>query len=402
MNIQKLGIKRLLVDKDVHFLHQLTNSYFTKSYKTIYKLIESYYDSKGKLPAKDDLLALFQNKLSEEKAETFKAIIKSLDKIESDMTADEILKELKKHKLLIEVESRLEDLVKAGENKDIKTLMSTINDLNNKVNNIENNYVPADVKEVEFKNVNLVTLDSCLPTLRNNGINITNLTILGAKSGNGKSLLAIQQALYTYEQGHSVAFLSLELPESLLLMRMYANVNKVSIKEIMANPDKKNIIDKWKETYFNRENKFYIKHRRYTAEEVKSVVRMLAKQGVQLIVIDYLGLIEFDNNYDDWRNLANLVKDLHALSVELGVVILSPTQINIEESKSGSVNITTRNSKELIFSSSLFLVLHANEEEKAEGVSRLIVEKARSAQQMTLMVKNNFEYMAIEDLGIIV
>jgi replicative DNA helicase len=402
MNVQKIAIKHLLLDRNTHFLHQLIDAYFTKSYKTIYKLIESYYDSKGKLPAKDDLLSLFENKLSKEKAETYKAIIKSLDRIESDMTADEILAELKKHKLLVEVENKLEDLVKAGENKDVGTLMNIIGDLNNKINNIENSYVPADVKEVEFKNINLVTLDSCLPTLRDNGINITNLTILGARSGQGKSLLAIQQALYTYEQGHSVAFLSLELPESLLLMRMYANVNKVSIKEIMANPDKKNIIDKWKETYFNRENKFYIKHRRYTATEVKSVVRMLAKQGVQLIVIDYLGLIEFDNNYEDWRNLANLVKDLHALSVELGVVILSPTQINIEESKSGSVNITTRNSKELIFSSSLFLVLHANEEEKQENVSRLIVEKARSAQQMTLMVKNNFEYMAIEDLGIIV
>jgi replicative DNA helicase len=401
MNIQKIAIKQLLVDRNVHFLHQLNSSYFTRSYKTIYNLIESYYDSKGKLPAKDDLISLFESKLSKEKAETYTAIIKSLDKVSSNMTTDEILEELKKHKLLTEVESRLEDLVKAGENKDVGTLMNIIGDLSNKVNNIENGYIPELAQNIDFKNVNLVTLDSCLPTLRDNGINMTNLTILGAKSGNGKSLLAMQQALYTFEQGHSVAFLSLELPESLLLMRMYAHVNKVNIKEIMANPEKKSIIDTWKSTYFDRENKFYIKHKRYTAEEVKSAVRLLAKQGISLIVIDYLGLIEFDNNYDDWRNLANLVKDLHSLSVELGVVILSPTQINVEETKSGGVNITTRNSKELIFSSSLFLVLYASKEEQQENVSRLIVEKARSAQQITLMVKNNFECMAIEDLGII-
>jgi replicative DNA helicase len=402
VSIQKIAIKQLLIDKDTYLLNQLNSSYFTKSYKTIYKVIEEYYDNKNKLPTKIDLISLFENKLSESRAETFKAIIKSLDKINTNMSAEEILKELKKHKLLVEVESKLEDLVKAGENKDVNKLMCTINDLNNKVNNIENDYVPELVQNIEFKNVNLAKVESFLPTLRDNGIDLYGVSIVASPSGHGKSNFVLQQALHTYAvEGKSVGFISLELDNSLLLLRMYSQATNTPFKEIMSNPNKKTIIDEWKAEYFNRENRFYIKYRRYTVEELLATVKLLAKEGVKLIVIDYLNLVSFPNG-EEWKHLSNLVKDLHELAINNGLVILSPSQVNIEESKGGNITAVSRGSKELEFSASVFLVLYANNEEKQENVSRLIIQKSRNSKKLNLMVKTDFTTMQFEDLKIIV
>ena len=98
--------------------------------------------------------------------------------------------------------------------------------------------------------------------------------------------------------------------------------------------------------------------------------------------------------------MANLVKDLHALSVEHNIVILSPTQLNLTKDKKGNIEATTRGSKELNFSSSLFLLIYQNKEEFKEGVARIIVEKARNAKKLTLMTKTDFEHMKFTDLGI--
>jgi replicative DNA helicase len=272
--------------------------------------------------------------------------------------------------------------------------------LNNKVNNIENNYVPSDIKEVEFKNVNLAKVESFLPTLRDNGIDLYGVSVVASPSGHGKSNFVLQQALHTYDvEGKSVGFISLELDESLLLLRMYSQVTNTPFKEIMSNPNKKNIIDNWKIEYFNRDNKFYIKYMRYTVEELLAAVKLLAKEGVKLIVIDYLNLVSFPNG-EEWKHLSNLVKDLHELAINNGLVILSPSQVNIEESKSGNVTAVSRGSKELEFSASVFLVLYANDEEKAEGVSRLIIQKSRNSQKLNLMVKTDFTTMKFKDLGI--
>jgi len=183
-------------------------------------------------------------------------------------------------------------------------------------------------------------------------------------------------------------------------MRMYSQATDTSFREILSNPNKKEIIDEWKSNYFNRDNKFYIKHRRYTTEELKQVIKTLIKQGVKLFVIDYLNLVEFENSKEEWKQLANLVKDLHELAVNNGVVIISPTQIELEESKNGRVQAVTRGSRELLYSSSVFLLLYQDKEEAAENVSRVIVQKARNSTKITCMLENDFQHMKFKDLGI--
>jgi len=403
MNYNKLALKSLLTDNNPYLLQHLTENYFTKSYKTIYRLVNQFYDKHNKLPKSEDLIALFETKLPEDKAATFTAIIKSLDKLQTNLSPEEILEGLKEVKALTEVEENLELLINYAENKDVKNLTNLLNNLSNKLQNTFNDFIPTEASEVEFKNISLASVSNCLPTLSENGVDFYGLSIIGAGSGSGKSILSLQQAIFAYEiEGLNVAFLSLELDESLLLMRMYSQVTNTPFREILSNPNKKEIIDTWKSEYFNRDNKFYIKHRRYTTEELRQVIKTLIKQGVKLFVIDYLNLVEFENNKEEWKQLANLVKDLHELAVNNGVVIISPTQIEIEESKSGRVHAVTRGSKELLYSSSVFLLLYQDKEEAAENVSRVIVQKARNSTKLTCMLENDFQHMKFKDLGITV
>jgi len=397
MNFQKIALKQLLKDRNVQLLNKLTPNLFSGAYKNIVRLFDTYYSKHNKLPTKDDIIALFQSKLPKDKAETYTAIIDSLNKIESELNTDELLSELRYDSVAKSVDSEVAKIVELAENKDLDKLKVVLLDLQNKINKVDDSGVD-DILNVDFKNVNLSYIDNCLDTLRDRGINFTGLSIIGAKSSGGKSLLSLQQALYTYEQGHSVGFLSLELDESLLLTRMYSQINKTNYKELLQNSSKKELIDKWKVKYFDRENKFYIKHKRYTISGLKDTIKDLIDKGVKLIVIDYLNLVAFDSVNDEWKSLANLVKELHQLAIESGVVILSPTQVNLEVSKNGHIQISSRGSQELIYSSSLFLVIYQDKEERAENVSRIIVEKARNAQKITCMVKNDFDTMSFTDL----
>ena len=217
----------------------------------------------------------------------------------------------------------------------------------------------------------------------------------------GKSLFSLQQALYSYkETGVKVGVLSLELPLSQLKARMYSIVNDIPYYEAIK-PENKEKILQWQREYFEP-NSFFIKAIRYNVEEIRKAIDYMLKKGVKLIIIDYLNLVEADNYKEEWKQLADLAKDLHAKSVEHNIVILTPTQVNLSESKKGEVEATTRGSRELEFSSSLFLLIHQNKEEYKEKVARIIIKKARNAKRLTLMVRTEFEKMKFVDTSIIV
>jgi hypothetical protein len=91
------------------------------------------------------------------------------------------------------------------------------------------------------------------------------------------------------------------------------------------------------------------------------------------------------------------------LTQELACVILTPTQVNIQDTKEkdGELKVTTRGSRELEFSATVFLFIYQSKEEYEEGMARIFTIKARNASKKTYVVKTNFAIMAFEDTGMV-
>ena len=399
MNYQKIAIKKIMEDQSLPLLTKLNSNNFNKSYKTIFKMIEAYYDKYNKIPTIDVLKAYADSNFKKEKAEVVNSILTSLNRIEENLTDEEIVEAIKKDTIIRNIDSVSEEFIDALQEKDIDKLLTLTEQIQNSVIQI-NNTLPEDITQTEFKKIGLASVPCYLPTFQREGIDLTGLTIVGGFSGSGKSLFSLQQALYSYEQGHKVGILSLELPIPMLMTRMYSLVNDVEYREVLHNVSKEEI-ENWKKSYF-RPNSFFVKDIRYNTTEIKKAVNYMVKQGVKVIVIDYLNLVEANSNQEEWKQMANLVKDLHALSVEHNIVIISPSQLNINVDKKGNIEATTRGSKELEYSSSVMLLIYQSKEEYEEGVARVIVKKARSAKKITLMTKTEFSKMKFVDLGITV
>ena len=399
MNYQKIAIKKLIENKSFFLLTKLTTNNFIKTNKTIFKMIEAFYDKYNKLPDKDVLISYAKTNFKQEKAEIIEATLNSLNKIKENLEEKELISELKKETIVRQLDNVAENFVDALQEKNVNKILTITEQVQQNLVKIDNK-LPEDITQVEYKKIGLTTIPCFLPTFQKEGIDLAGLTIVGAKSGQGKSVFALQQALYTYKQGYKVGMLSLELPASMLLTRLYSMDTNTPYNETLHKTDKETI-EQWKKETF-KPQRFFIKDVRYNIIEIKKAIQYLIKQGVSLIVIDYLNLLETNSSIEEWKQMANLVKDLHAISIENNIVILSPTQLNLSNDKKGNIDVTTRGSKELIFSSSLFLFIYQSKEEFKENVARIIVEKARSAKKLTLMAKTDFEHMKFIDLGITV
>jgi len=239
-------------------------------------------------------------------------------------------------------------------------------------------------------------------TAKQTGLALSGLTIIGANSGHGKSVFVLNQALYSYHQGNIVSIMSLELGESQLLARLFCQENDYLYSNFLKLPfeKQKELIDDFKNSF--DKNRLFINHFRYDVSKIKQAILKDIRRGAKLIVIDYLNLVKLEGSKEEWKMLAGLIKDLHEIATKYGVVILTPTQIDLEEKKDKTIRATTRGTKELEYSASNFFILYSDYEEYKNNMTRLIVQKSRIGRKITCVLETDFAHMKFKDLGIII
>ena len=221
----------------------------------------------------------------------------------------------------------------------------------------------------------------------------------------GKSVLALQQLLYSYEQGLNCCLLNLELGYDETVARAYSTITNKPFGDIFGNPSPKvgKDIEDWKNSYFNRKNRFFINNVNYNTEEIVHTIEAMHKIGVTVFVLDYIQLVDYTNKAEEWKMIRDLVRTLHRLTQELGVTIITPVQINLADvkEKEGILKITVRGSKELEYSSTVFLFIYQTKEEYKEDMGRIFTIKARNAKKGTYVMQTKFDTMKFEDTGVV-
>jgi hypothetical protein len=186
---------------------------------------------------------------------------------------------------------------------------------------------------------------------------------------------------------------------------MYSQDTGKDFAGIYGNTDPSVIasVNSWKQRYFTSDVEFRIKSVRYSISEIEQTIRNQAAQGIVLFGIDYLQIADLDVSNEEWKQLSNLVRLLHQLTQELQIVIISPVQINFSDTKikDNELQVTIRGSRELEFSSSVFLFIYQTQEEYKENVARVFTIKARNAKKQIYMLQTDFARMSFIDTGVV-
>jgi len=402
MNVEQALLNKIITTKATTVFATLSkDSFILPANKAIFGLIAEYLSEHNKIPNGDVLTNLIETKLPKKDSGVFKTYLNKILDTHTEVTIDELIA-LQQERLEIKAtEQILEPLVDATEQRDSETIKNIVHNLSTKLNS--EHKLPKPVSAIELKEENVAILESFIPTATANKIYLGGVTVISGDSGSGKSTFGLNQIAYSIQHGVKTALINMELSETETLTRLYACIHDIEFAPLYSNiTEARPQINRWKESADYMKN-FSLVSAGYTDIELLETVRAIALGGTKLIVIDYLGLVEISKSTEDWKGLAGLVKALHRLALQLGIVIVTFTQVNINEvsEKDNKIFLTPRGSKELIFSATLFWHIHITEEEADEDMARLFTIKARNAKKRTFILGTNFQNMRFEDTGVV-
>ena len=170
-----------------------------------------------------------------------------------------------------------------------------------------------------------------------NGFLPWQLNIIAWTSSTGKSLIAVNFILKHLVDNRKVAFFSLEMTNKEILQRMFANLtwtpmNAIKDKTSKENYDKVKSLAKDFKTFIDW-NLFMYDNKLTLAWIVSEIRALKRKTHLDLVYIDYLGIISVAK----WENrnleVATITRTLKLLAKELKLTIVALAQLNREADK---------------------------------------------------------------------
>lgn len=162
-----------------------------------------------------------------------------------------------------------------------------------------------------------------------NGLHRKEMTIIGARPSNCKSILAIQLALDMANQGKSVLFMSLEMPGERIVERMFCNEHKISNIDLAKGMLGKNA------SYAHRYDMFMEKLEAMDlvisdmiGRDVTDIgyIETLFKKAPDVIIIDHLNEIRGGDN--KVTALEEYLDTLRAYAIRKNIALVVCCQVN--------------------------------------------------------------------------
>lgn len=165
------------------------------------------------------------------------------------------------------------------------------------------------------------------------GLKKGELFILAGRPGTGKTAFALNVALNIAKGGFKVLFVSLEMSYEQICGRALSILSKVSLGYIVhAKLSQQSIDDCKRAADTFKDLPLFIKDCSFiTIASLKTTIRQLKRnQGVDLVIIDYLQLIESTSNKYDNREteISRISRGLKLLAKELDVPIIALSQLS--------------------------------------------------------------------------
>lgn len=205
----------------------------------------------------------------------------------------------------------------------------------------------------------------------------THLITIGARTGIGKSVFAINNAIAALQQGKAVLFFSLEMTEREVISRMVSSLSMVPIHKIekaeQLTPEEDELVNDALEFIAN--SKLTIDTEPHvTIDYLKrtSIREAQSEQGLDFIIIDYLQLIENNGKKNRQEAVSEVSRSVKILAKTLNVPVMVLVQVNRERREEEGDQIPKlhdiRESGAIAQDSNVVILIHRNLEEDAESI----------------------------------
>lgn len=293
-------------------------------------------------------------------------------------------------------ENSLLNIIENSDNtqNSVNSLKSMINPIIDEIQDRYNNKKDITGLNTGFIDLNRFTL----------GLQSGDLIIIAGRPSMGKTTFAMNVAENAALNGAKVLFFSLEMSDKQLTYRIISSLGGISLSNLQTgklnDTDFSNIgiaTDKMQKI------DLYIDDESHSLIDIQRQSRRISRiNGVDLIVIDYLQLMESGDDTEDNRNLelGVITRNLKRLAKELSVPIILISQLNRDLSKRADkrpILTDLRDSGSIEQDADLVLMLHRpeyydKENESIKGFAECIIAKNRNGETGDLPLVFQGEY----------
>ena len=276
-----------------------------------------------------------------------------------------------------------------------------------------NSLVEEGVRKLEslfHKKISLTGLSSSFPELDHltAGFQPSDLIILAARPSMGKTALSLNFALHNalYKK-KKVAFFSLEMSKESVLMRLLSFLSQINLSQIMSGQIQEG---RWGDLIsaagqLSSVDFFIDDSSPLSPYEIRSKARRLkAKKGLDLIVVDYLQLMQLPEKSETReREVSEMSRLLKSFAKELQIPIITLSQLNRGvEARSNRRPILSdlRESGAIEQDADLIMMLYREgyyEEDSNSNLAEVIINKHRNGPTGTVELKWVPEYGTFEN-----
>ena len=248
------------------------------------------------------------------------------------------------------------------------------------------------------------------------GLHPGELIIVGARPSMGKTSFAMNVASYaSVNRGKTVAVFSLEMPREQIAMRMLCSDAKVDMQKVrkgtLSDQDWENLA---RSAQHMAGAPLYIDETAgLSPTQIRSRCRrLMMDKGLDLIVIDYLGLMRADGRVESRQlEVSEISRQLKAIALELKVPVIACAQLsraNKDRSDKRPLLSDLRDSGSIEQDADVVMFLHReeyyNKETPDRNIGEVIVSKQRSGPLGTVKLAwlsehTTFANLAREDMA---
>ncbi|MBF4625520.1 replicative DNA helicase [Clavibacter sp. VKM Ac-2872] len=232
------------------------------------------------------------------------------------------------------------------------------------------------------------------------GFNPGSLYIVGARPGEGKTIVGLQCATRLAHEG-LVAFISLEMGESELQLRLIAQYGEVHMKSLRNRNLNE---EQWKRVKIARDRydkaPIYIYDQGSTLADIRAFIRAVARRGkLSGVVIDYLQIMSGSGRENRQAEVAEFSRALKQLARQLKVPVIALSQLSRPpQQREGKQPVLTdlRESGAIEQDADVVMLLNYDREKKA-GELGVTVAKNRHGEMGTISLIWQGQYARLQD-----
>lgn len=221
------------------------------------------------------------------------------------------------------------------------------------------------------------------------------LHIIAARPAVGKTLTALNEAAHFAMNDIKTAFITLEMPAEQCFRRLLSRFSWTETHKLYDKEVLKQKIEETRDFLLQLPLHFY---QAYSIDylELATKIRLIATQGVEVVIIDQLSHIKHDERaYSKASAVEKTVRMLRSLALELNIVIILCVQINRQGAVEEEPQLEhLKESGAIEEASQLVLMLHKpkKKSEIKDNKMKIFVRKATHGKTMNFEVDINYEH----------